>query len=749
MTYETYVFPNIRSGPGIVAATVIDDETADLITIESGTDTVVQKCGNDDCTAPDPTGDTYPIRLTKRPEVLDDDEHGITMVDVDVAILMDGLADVVWIDRNANGVLDAGEKLWFDTNNNGIVDFGEQFDPSTYEVIGGDVPSLRFLGNVIVTDTGPLTITRANGSELGSFFEEGFQVGQRITTSFSGSAVFTIVNKSNGVGVDPDPGVTDDRLIVSGVGLATGDTAGARISTVTRQALGRCRDGADARSRCVRHLGGLDAGAVDRRLVGRRLPRGPVGRNLRRQRQPRPLQDPGDPRYQPDLRQRTRASLHARHADAVGLLRGQPVRIRTVPSSRSPGSLPSPTSTTPTGIKQQTIKLVADVNFDVPIARDGAKVFPVTTHGFWKLQGPLAVEGGVTGADRSLELGLKLPGEADGPLFKIGTQPPESKQIDVLNLFNDGSKQNRSGTMTSTTLSGLGLPKDLDFGPVYSSGNPQTFGEPAIFPGGIGYGTVQFVDGTFTTNGAKSTIEVVNLMLGIGNDGLDIQGTIDPDVPVKLTGTVIIDRRRLRQGDRSHPTASRSTGRRKASSSASRSRSPASPASSGSVIGFSDDDLTDTTDNTRMHLEQVEGARRDPGDHRRRRLCDDQRRRLRTTIVGTADGGKLIRTDGGNWLPDWIRGRQAGPDRRHGRVLDDRRDVRRRCGRRRTTPDGLFETIVLGDGPVLTTNPVAAPRTVRTVARIVTAGDVPVDAAPWRSRSSVATTAATSPAPTV
>jgi hypothetical protein len=61
------------------------------------------------------------------------------------------------------------------------------------------------------------------------------------------------------------------------------------------------------------------------------------------------------------------------------------------------------------------------------------------------LQGPLAVEGGVTGADRSLNLGLKLPGEKDGPLFKIGPQPPESKQIDVLNIFNDGSQQDRTG----------------------------------------------------------------------------------------------------------------------------------------------------------------------------------------------------------------------------------------------------------------------------------------------------------------
>ena len=41
-------------------------------------------------------------------------------------------------------------------------------------------------------------------------------------------------------------------------------------------------------------------------------------------------------------------------------------------------------------------------------------------------------------------------------------------------------------------------------------------------------------------NGALSTIEVINLLLGVGNDHLDIQGTIDPDVPVKLTGTVII-----------------------------------------------------------------------------------------------------------------------------------------------------------------------------------------------------------------
>ena len=58
---ESYVFPNIRSGPGRVAATVIDDETADVISIETGVDTVVQKCGNTDCTVAGDT-DSYTLR---------------------------------------------------------------------------------------------------------------------------------------------------------------------------------------------------------------------------------------------------------------------------------------------------------------------------------------------------------------------------------------------------------------------------------------------------------------------------------------------------------------------------------------------------------------------------------------------------------------------------------------------------------------------------------------------------------------
>jgi hypothetical protein len=112
---------------------------------------------------------------------------------------------------------------------------------------------------------------------------------------------------------------------------------------------------------------------------------------------------------------------------------------------------------------QQTVELAADVNYIVPPMRDGVKIFPVSTHLLSKLRGPLAVEGGPAGADRSLTNGVKLPGEKDGFLIAIGAQPPESQQIDVLNIYNDSSLADTSGEMTQTTLRGYGMADDLGF----------------------------------------------------------------------------------------------------------------------------------------------------------------------------------------------------------------------------------------------------------------------------------------------
>ena len=244
------------------------------------------------------------------------------------------------------------------------------------------------------------------------------------------------------------------------------------------------------------------------------------------------------------------------------------------------------------------------------------KLFPVSTHVLSKLQGPLAVEGGVTGADRSLQPRREAArARRTRPLFAIGPQPPESKQIDVLNIFNDGSQQDRAGTMTSTTIKGLGMADDLDFGPTYSSGNPQTFGEPAIFPGGISYGTVQFVDGKFPTDGGKSTIEVVNLLLGQGNDNFDDPRHARPG----RRGQAHRHDRHHADGDGHRPPPLGAVRLEVAGL----PRRPARPhlrlRPVWTVPGFGDDFLGDTVDNTVMHLSgHVATAAGSPPPARRR-----------------------------------------------------------------------------------------------------------------------------------
>jgi len=180
--------------------------------------------------------------------------------------------------------------------------------------------------------------------------------------------------------------------------------------------------------------------------------------------------------------------------------------------------------------KLQTFELAADVNYVVPPTREGVKIFPVSTHLLSKLRGPLAVEGGPAGADRSLTAGVKLPGEQDEFLIAIGAQPPESQQIDVLNMFNDSSQADTSGTMDQTTLRGFGMADDLVFkgldGPLY--GEAAEGASEITVPGGISFGKVNYGSTSVGTDGNQSTIEVFNLMLGQGNDDLDIGGTLDP-----------------------------------------------------------------------------------------------------------------------------------------------------------------------------------------------------------------------------
>ena len=82
-----------------------------------------------------------------------------------------------------------------------------------------------------------------------------------------------------------------------------------------------------------------------------------------------------------------------------------------------------------------------------------------------------------------------LPGEGNGPLFQIAAQPPESQQIDTLNIYDDASQEDLTGTLTSTALTGLAwAPSSTSPRPL--GGGTMPFGEPAVYPGGISYGTI-------------------------------------------------------------------------------------------------------------------------------------------------------------------------------------------------------------------------------------------------------------------
>src|SRR5262249_21731850 len=143
-------------------------------------------------------------------------------------------------------------------------------------------------------------------------------------------------------------------------------------------------------------------------------------------------------------------------------------------------------------------------------------------------------------ADRALADAIILPGENNTGLPGIGDQPPEEDQVDVLNIYDDSSEQDQTGVLTATGLTGFNMA-----GPLQFSGT-TSFGEPNVFPGGISFGTIRVgPDGKLDTDSTQSTIEVVNIMLGQGNDHLTIQSTLNPGpgrngVPVATHGGLTV-----------------------------------------------------------------------------------------------------------------------------------------------------------------------------------------------------------------
>ncbi len=569
---SAYKFPNLRSGIQRTDVLVYDDESAQVVTIPTGTDTVVVKCGDALCTVHG-VNDGYWMRLTTQPHLPVPNTPPYVGTDVHIAITPDGLVDVVGIG-------------------------GTIVTPDDYVVIGGDIPSRLFLGNLTFSGS---TVTRANGSDTGSFLTEGLAPGVRVTfgaCSVPGSyyTVLSVAADGKSFTVSPAPGVGcagpvaettinalnrrgiwEGAAVISPAAVLGDDGLGHYRLTrdVTESWL---RDGflegqwvkvCDAANNCVRvkiqNIRGSNAGH-DETLE-----------------------------FRPDA------------YDDLSSLGAGPYSVVRIAAQATFTSL--------NWYVDQYIELQADLGYYQPIVRQGVKNFPATQHLLTRLRGPLAVEGGVTGADRSLELGLKLPGEQDGPLFAIGTQPPESKQIDVLNIYGDGSVAHNWGSVTATTLRGLGMAKDLDFGANFGGAEDQTFGEPQIFPGGISFGSVAFVDGEYQTDGGKSTIEVLNLFLGAGNDRLDVQGTLQPDVPVQLKGTVTLSAAVSYPGFAAPGFGSYQLTRPAPFDWRAQGFLIGQPVTIANqpgriftVIGFADSDPTDTTDNTVMYLQLVTGA---------------------------------------------------------------------------------------------------------------------------------------------
>ena len=101
------------------------------------------------------------------------------------------------------------------------------------------------------------------------------------------------------------------------------------------------------------------------------------------------------------------------------------------------------------------------------------------------------IEGSTGGRpDRALVRAVILPTEADTGPHSLNLPPvDEATSIDRLNVFNDGSTANDVGTLTGTTLTGLGS------------------------TGGITY----------------LAVEILDVLLGTGNDTFTINGTMTPD----------------------------------------------------------------------------------------------------------------------------------------------------------------------------------------------------------------------------
>jgi len=163
------------------------------------------------------------------------------------------------------------------------------------------------------------------------------------------------------------------------------------------------------------------------------------------------------------------------------------------------------------------------------------QVFPAQPHSTTEIRGPLTIEGSVIpGKDRSLKMAVMLPTETDGPLPVLQIEVDETQQTDTLNIFNDGSVSNDIGLQDNPDhVSGLAAVyevenSEIDLAEFANVSGLNMGGDFALDFGTPGNPDIRTFDGGVTYHG----IEVVDILLGQGNDQFTVETTISDVITV-------------------------------------------------------------------------------------------------------------------------------------------------------------------------------------------------------------------------
>ena len=489
---------------------VIDDENPGVFVLASDGTTLVVACGNDDCTLPPNCTthpekcDTYQLRLNSQParrrgqdraDHRRPDRHRLVVA----AVRRD--ADHVRAGRRAPGVT------------------GLQ---------GPDHDRRRRPG----------TITRANGSDLGSFLEEGFQKGMRIRLTGTGSAT-----------LDGDYVITDLDASVLHVVSAT-DLPGGAHGTLASGTF----SGADGKGiiisqlqvkgvytglidytrtvtsdTLIRHDGTswLDAGFLEGQLIQIGGFDGTFKIQL--------IDGTG-----PGKTDRITLTGHPTPLPGTGQANLTVTQWADVAHFLAPDPAPAPRTCPPASCGDWylpiTVPIVADPFFQLAPGRENLRTFGKQQHLLSGIRGPLAVEGGTTSADRSVKAAVLLPGEDNRPPFRVARAaarvaadrhaehlqrrqqggPERDADVDRPHRLQHGRAASTSPTSSATTR-------------CTASAARRRSASPASTPAGSATARSSIdANGVFTTDGTLSTIEIVNILLGAGNDHLTIQSTLQP-----------------------------------------------------------------------------------------------------------------------------------------------------------------------------------------------------------------------------